>query len=286
MKVGFIGLGIMGSRMATNLVKKNFDVYVYNRTRKKAETLIKKGAHWGESPSHLAGKVDLLITMLSTPQAVHKLAVGENGFLTNLRSGTIWMDCSTVNPSFSQVMAQLAEQQSIHFLDAPVAGTKSPAEKGELIFLVGGKKQVVESCQPLFQAMGKAVKHMGENGKGTSMKMVFNLLLGQAMLAFSEALTLGESLGISQEVLLDSLLGGPVTAPFLAGKREKIENKADKADFPLQWMQKDLQLASDTAYEAGIALPTGNVVKEIFAMAKQKGYAKKDFSAIYHFLKE
>ena len=285
-RIGFIGLGIMGSRMAANIAKEGYSMVVYNRTPEKGQAVIQhESVEWRDTPVEVARESDILFTMLSSPEVVREIALGEEGFLDHLKPSAIWVDSSTVNPSFSLEMARESKARKVAFLDAPVAGSKDPAEKGELIFLAGGDKQVVDQCVPFFQAMGKKYIHVGENGKGTSMKMVFNLLLGQAMYAFSEGMSLGRSLGIDQTLLLDVLLQSPVVAPFISGKREKIEEGDYEAEFPLQWMQKDLQLASQTAYEEGVALPGVNVIKEIYNMARRQGYAGKDFSAIFEFLK-
>jgi 3-hydroxyisobutyrate dehydrogenase-like beta-hydroxyacid dehydrogenase len=284
MKIGFVGLGIMGSRMATNLLKHGYPLVVHNRTKAKAESLIANDAGWADTPRQLASQVNILFTMLSTPEAVEQVAWGQGGFLEHLKAGSLWVDCSTVNPSFARQMAVECQKRGIHFLDAPVAGSKEPAENGQLLFMVGGDAADVQICQPYFSVMGRQVIHVGEHGAGTAMKMLFALLLGQSMLAFSEAMLLGESLGISRETLFQTLLGAAVTAPFLTGKRSKIETGNFDSEFPLQWMRKDLQLASMTAYEQGLALPSVNLAKEIFALASRAGFAKKDFSAIYSFL--
>ena len=133
-------------------------------------------------------------------------------------------------------MAIISKKYKINFIDAPVAGSKAPAEKGELLFLVGGDNRIVEQCAPYFNAMGKNCIHLGENGKGTAMKMVFNLLLGQAMYAFSEGMALGESMGIDKEMLFNVLLKSPVVAPFITLKKEKMDKVAYDPDFSLQWM--------------------------------------------------
>ncbi len=281
MKIGFIGLGIMGSRMAANLLKKGHDLVVYNRTRQKADSLIAQGAVWAQTPAEVGEKVSALITMLSKPDAVAETALlGKYGFLHRLAPNSLWIDCSTVNPSFSRLMANEAKQRKIRFLDAPVAGSKGPAEQGQLLFFVGGEKDDVEQARPLLAAMGKAVFHIGGHGMGTAMKMVNNVILAQAMAAFCEAVVLGQSLGISNEQLLDTLLSSPVAAPFLALKRTKIEESRFDPEFPLQWMHKDLQLASDTAYETGAALPLANLTKEIYALAVKNGLGEQDFSAV------
>jgi 3-hydroxyisobutyrate dehydrogenase/glyoxylate/succinic semialdehyde reductase len=285
MTIGFIGLGIMGSRMALNLVEDGHQLIVYNRTRDKAKEILQnENAGWGETPADVAKQADVLFTMLSSPPVVHELAAGEEGFLNYLRPGSTWVDSSTVNPSFSRDMAMISKEHEIHFVDAPVAGSKWPAEKGELLFLVGGDKSTVEQCEPFFNSMGKNYVHVGENGKGTSLKMVFNLLLGQAMYAFSEGMALGESLGIDRELLFNVLLKSPVVAPFINGKKDKMDSGEYDAEFPLQWMQKDLQLASQTAYEQEVPLPGVNTIKEIYALAKDHGLGEKDFSAIFDFL--
>ncbi len=284
MKIGFIGLGLMGIRMANNLLDKNYELVVFNRTTEKAEPLLKKGAVQAESPAEVGQNADMVITMLADPEAVSKLAFGESGFLYQMEQKSVWIDCSTVNPKTSLENAEKANGMNIRFIDAPVAGTILPAEKGELTFFVGGDKKDVEEARPVFEAMGKKIIHLGPIGKGTSMKMVVNLVLGQAMMAFSEAMVLGESLGFSKDILFESLIGGPVTAPFIAGKREKISKNKFETEFPLQLMYKDFQLASQTAYENNVALPSANVTKEIYALAKKFGFGDKDFSAIYQYL--
>jgi len=286
MKVGFIGLGIMGSRMAGNLLKKGHELVLFNRTREKAEELIALGASFFETPAKVAGKVPVVITMLPEPSAVSEVALGKNGFLDHLAKGSLWIDSSTVNPSFSRSMADECTKRGVRFMDAPVAGSKIPAEQAQLIFFVGGNKEDVEYASPLLKAMGREVFHIGGSGMGTAMKMVNNLLLGGAMAAFSEAMVLGEALGIPSETLFDALFKSPVTAPFLALKRPLIESGTFETQFPLKWMHKDLQLASVTAYECGVALPDMHAVKESFALAVRSGLGDKDFSALYQYLKK
>jgi 3-hydroxyisobutyrate dehydrogenase-like beta-hydroxyacid dehydrogenase len=286
MKVGFIGLGIMGSRMAGNLLKKGHELVLFNRTREKAGPLLAQGASFLETPAKVAEDVPVIITMLPEPAAVSEVAFGKDGFLDHLTKGSLWIDSSTVNPSFSRSMADECKKRGARFLDAPVAGSKIPAEEAQLLFFVGGDKGDVEYAAPLLEAMGKAVLHIGSNGKGTAMKMVNNLLLAGAMAAFSEAMVLGEALGIPREAIFDTLLKSPVTAPFLALKRPLIESGTFETQFPLKWMHKDLQLASVTAYECGVAMPDAHAVKELFALAVRGGLGEKDFSALYQFLKK
>ncbi|HXP34601.1 MAG TPA: NAD(P)-dependent oxidoreductase, partial [Chthoniobacterales bacterium] len=166
----------------------------------------------------------------------------------------------------------------------PVTGSAPVAADAKLVFWVGAEDADLETVRPLLLCMGNKIVHTGGHGTGTSMKMVINLLLGTGMAAFAEAMALGEGLGLSSKILFDSLLGTPVVAPFLAAKRDKINNRNYEAEFPLRWMQKDMHLAALSAYEAGVAMPLTNVAKEMYRLAMRNGHAAEDFSAIYEFL--
>src|SRR6266481_386090 len=283
MKIGFIGLGIMGSRMAANLQKHGYALVVFNRTRAKAEALLGPCGTFTDSPAKLAEQVDVLFTMLAHPDAVEQAALGRNGFLNHLKPNALWVDCRSVNPSFSKKMAAAAAARQIRFVDAPVTGSAPVATEGNLVFWVGAEDADLETIRSLLLCMGNRIVHVGGHGMGTSMIMVINLLIGNAMAAFAEGMALGEGLGISREVLFDSLLGMPAVAPFLAAKREKIEGGNYEPEFPLRWMQKDLHLASVSAYESGVAMPVTNVTKEVYRLAMREGHATEDFSAIYKF---
>src|SRR5213082_3585878 len=284
MKIGFIGLGIMGSRMAANLQKHGYPLVVFNRTRAKAEPLLGPCGTFSDSPAKLAEQVDGLFTMLAHPDAVEEAALGVNGFLNHLQPNALWVDCSSVNPSFSKKMAAEAARRDIHFVDAPVTGSAPAAAEAKLIFWVGADPDDLERIRSLLLCMGNKIVHTDGHGTGTSIKMVVNLLLGNAMVAFAEGMALGEGLGISRKVLFDSLLGLPAVAPFLATKRNNIESGNYDPEFPLRWMQKDLHLASVSGYETDVALPVTSVTKEVYRLAIREGHAIEDFSAIYDYL--
>jgi 3-hydroxyisobutyrate dehydrogenase/glyoxylate/succinic semialdehyde reductase len=284
MKIGFIGLGIMGSRMAANLQKHGYSLVVFNRTRAKAEPLLGPCGTFSDSPAKLAQQVDVLFTMLADPGAVEEAALGATGFLKHLRSNAVWVDCSSVNPSFSKKMAAEAAHCEVHFVDAPVTGSAPVAADAKLVFWVGAEGADLETIRSLLLCMGNRIVHVGGPGMGTAMKMVINLLMGDAMAAFAEGMALGEALGISRNVLFDSLLGMPAVAPFLALKREKIESGNYEAEFSLRWMQKDLHLAAVSAFESGVAVPVTNAAKELYRLAMMEGHAIEDFSAIYKYL--
>ncbi|MCW3096778.1 MAG: hypothetical protein JWL77_2396 [Chthonomonadaceae bacterium] len=284
MKVGFIGLGTMGSRMAANLQKNGHELVVFNRTPAQAAPLVSSGATLADTPASVGEQADVLFTMLAHPAAVRDMALGKKGFLDRMRRGTLWVDSSTVNPSFSREMAEEAEARSVRFLDAPVSGSKEPAAQGKLTFFVGGEEADLESCRSLLQAMGSKILHVGGHGMGTSLKMVNNLLLAVSMAGFSEGIVLGESLGIPKERLFEYLLGTPVVSPIMTAKAEKIARGDYEAEFSLQWVQKDLHLAAVTAQEVAVALPLTNAAKETYQLAVRAGYGPEDITAIYAFL--
>jgi glyoxylate/succinic semialdehyde reductase len=284
MAVGFIGLGIMGSGMAGNLLGAGHPLVVHNRTRSKADALVANGALWADTPAEVGRQSSILFTMLARPEAVLETALGPDGFLGALPAGALWVDCSTVNPSFSRRMAAEARELGVCLVDAPVTGSKPAAQSGELVFMVGGDPADVEACRPYLDLMGKRTVHVGAQGMGASLKIVFNLLVGQALASFSEAILLGRSLGLSRSAMHEFLIGALPVAPLIAFKRPKIESGNYEADFPLELMWKDLHLATLTAYEQGVPLPVANATKEIYAAAVRSGLADQDVAAIYRFV--
>jgi 3-hydroxyisobutyrate dehydrogenase/glyoxylate/succinic semialdehyde reductase len=286
LKVGFIGLGIMGSRMAEHLRAHGYDLVVFNRERGKAEALVRDGAKWANAAAAAAADADVVFTMLAHPEAVAATALGANGFLSTMRPGSIWVNCGTVNPSFAQQMVLEARARRIRYLDAPVTGSKDVAARGELTFLVGGDVADLDVCRPLLEVMGRRIVYIGRHGLGSAMKMVNNLLIAVAMAALSEGASLGEALGVPRQTILDTLATGPLTAPIVAAKRGKIERADYDADFSVRWLQKDLHLASVSAYESGVAMPVVNVTKELYRLAMREGHADQDFSAVYEFLNQ
>ncbi|GAB5550968.1 MAG: NAD(P)-dependent oxidoreductase [Saprospiraceae bacterium] len=281
MKIAFIGLGIMGSRMATNLLKNGVDVTVANRSTEPVEALVKAGAKGATSYVEAVKDADLVFSMLSTPEVVESVFLGTGGALQAMKSGTIWADCSTVNPSFSKKMGALAESSGIRYLDTPVAGTMPHAKNAELVFFVGGAVEDLVIIQPFLAFMGNKVIHVGTLSKGAAFKMLVNSLLAQSMLVFAETLHLGEKMGLDKNFLLNTLPNLKVSAPFTKAKAEMIRQDDYSVQFPLEWMQKDLHLVTTTAYEHGQSLYMANIAKEVYNSAKQKGLSRSDFAAIY-----
>lgn len=286
MKVTFIGLGIMGSRMAANLLKNDVDLTVYNRSSDPMDTLIALGAKGADSLQASVVEADVVFSMLSTPEVVKACFFGPSGALTKMKSNAIWVDSTTVNPSFSLEAAAEAKAKGVRFMDAPVAGTKPQAAGASLAFFVGGAAADLLEVKEYLDYMGAKVMHAGETSKGASFKMLVNIMLAQSMLIFSEATLLGEKLGFTQDFLLNTLPNLVVSAPFTKFKAEMVRENNYEVQFPLEWMHKDLHLATVTAYELSQPLYLANVSKELFAEARRKGMGRLDFAAIHRFLAE
>lgn len=284
MKIAFLGLGIMGSRMAAKLLRAGHNVTVYNRDAAKATPLVQQGAIRSDTPAAAVAGAEVVLTMLADPAAVEAVAFGPDGFAERLTSSQLWLDSSTVDPAFAKTLHTRARSGGFRFADAPVAGTKGPAEAGELLFLVGAAEADVSEAAPLLAAMGKKALYFGAVGQGTAMKMLINGLLAQSMLAFAEAVHVGVGLGLPREAVFDVLLATPVTAPFLSAIRGKTEGDDYDVNFPLKHMHKDLHLASGAAYAAGQPAPSLNATKEAFAGARARGLGEEDFTAVYRYL--
>ena len=283
MTIGFIGLGIMGSAMARNLLSGEAPLIVHNRTRSKADSLITEGARWVSSPRDVAVS-EIVFTMLAHPEAVQSVALGADGFLDHMQPGTLWVDCSTVQPSFSREMAEAAVQRNVRFIDAPVTGSKPQAEDAQLSFFAGGNSDDLEFCRPYLDMMGRNVVHVGKHGMGTSMKVVINALLATAVASFSESVALGQALGLSEEMLFNVVIGSPISAPGLAMKRDMMTTGDYDTQFPLQWMVKDLEMVTEAANDTNVNMPLSAATKDLYHSALQAGLGELDFAAIYSFL--
>lgn len=274
----------MGSRMAVNLAKSQHQIIVWNRSEVDQMFWEKRKVDLASTIHEAVSDADVVISMLSTPEAVRQVGLGNGGILDSLGSGKIWIDCSTVDPNTSREMAEESLKSNIDFIDAPVAGSAPQAEAAELVFFQGGDLAVIESIRPILDHMGRKQMHLGVNGMGSSFKMLVNAMLGQSMAIFSETVAFGKSMGLERDFLLETLPKLVVSAPFIQFKVPQIKSEEYAAQFPLEWMHKDLELATRAAYEVGQPLYLANVTKEIFSAAKQAGLGRKDFSAVHSYI--
>ena len=284
--VGFIGLGLMGKPMAQNVLRAGFPLVVWNRTRVKAEDLVRAGAKLAASPRETAAQCDVLITIVSDPPALEEVLWGAHGALDGLRAGSLLIDSSTVSPEMARRLAGGCANRHVDFLDAPVTGGTWGAEKGELVFMIGGKIEVLERAKPVLEAMGKRFFLLGPNGAGQTVKLGMNLLLALEVNAFAEALALVTATGVPAERLVEVMQSSMGRSPLLDVKSPLMLKREFPASFPLRLMHKDIRLALELAKEYGVALPAGAAAYATYSAVKDSSTDDPDFSAVARFWKK
>ncbi len=279
-KIGFMGLGIMGAPMAMNLHRAGFPLAVYNRSPEKAKPLAELGVEVASSPGSLAQATDVLILMVTGPEAIQDLLWGAEGAFRELQTGKALINMSSVPPRFTRELGAMLSARGVTFIDAPVSGSKKPAEDGTLIILAGGPEAAVKQVTPLLSAMGKRVVYCGEAGQGSMMKMTINLLLGLMMAALGETVNFGQAGGLSLETILEVVHSGPLSCGLYQLKTEMLKAGEFPPQFPLKHMTKDAKFIIDTAYETGAAAPLGHLLLHLFRLGVSKGLGEQDFAAI------
>lgn len=284
-KIGFIGLGLMGKPMAANLLRAGFPLTVWNRTKAKADDLVRAGAKLASSPREASQDSDVLITIVSDPPALEEVLYGADGAMNGLRSGSLLIDSSTVSPDVAKRVAAACEKKKIDFLDAPVTGGTWGAEKGELVFMIGGTAETLERAKPVLEAMGKKFFLLGPNGAGQTVKLGMNLLLALEVNAFAEALALVTTSGVAAEKLVEVMQSSMGRAPLLDVKAPLMLKGEFPASFPLRLMHKDVRLALELARERGVTLPAGAAAYGTYSKVKDSSKDDPDFSAVMRFWK-
>jgi 3-hydroxyisobutyrate dehydrogenase-like beta-hydroxyacid dehydrogenase len=276
-KLAFLGLGQMGTPMATRLLNAGHDLTVWNRTSAKTTPLVDLGASAAATPAEAVAGADAAITMVATPEALEEVMFGASGIVRGISPGQHLIDMSTVGPdTIRSVAARLPDH--VTFTDAPVRGSVPEATEGTLQIYVGGTDAAFEAVEPLLRALGTP-RHVGPLGAGAATKLVINLTLGVVMTAAGEALALGEALGLGRPTLLDSLEGSPIGG-IVRGKRANIESGSYPPSFQLRHALKDIRLVTDTAARSGEELALAAATRGWFERAAEAGYADRDFSAV------
>lgn len=286
LRVGFIGLGTMGTPMAINVLKGGFPLVVWNRTPLKVTPLTQLGARQAKSPAHLASEVDIIVTMVSAPKDVEEIVTGKLGVLEGIRPKSVLIDMSTVSPMTSRELAGAVTTKQAEFLDAPVVGSRGPALEGKLVILVGGLPTTLERCRELLSTMGKTIIHAGGVGMGSALKLATNLMLAHLAAGFSEALLLVERAGIDPKRYLEVLEASTFRSPWYATKGLTMLKRDFIAHFALRLMRKDLGLMRELAQEIGTVLPVTQAIEQIFQEAETSGKGDLDYSAILGHLEE
>jgi 3-hydroxyisobutyrate dehydrogenase-like beta-hydroxyacid dehydrogenase len=280
LKIGFIGMGIMGQPMAANILKSDYELMAFNRTKEKAHPLADAGGLVASTPAELTNWADIIILMLTGPEAIDAVLYAEQGILSAQPSGKVIINMSTVSPSYTRNLKKCLEPSNITFIDAPVSGSKKPAIEGSLIILAGGQEDQINDLKPLFLAMGKKVIYCGEAGKGSAMKMTINLLLALMIEGLCESLNLAQLLNLDTDLVLDSILAGHLGCGLFNLKSEMLKHNDFPVQFPLKHMAKDLRFVLQTADEAGAAVPAGHAVFQLYRQGVGLGNGDLDFAAV------
>jgi 3-hydroxyisobutyrate dehydrogenase-like beta-hydroxyacid dehydrogenase len=282
--IGFVGLGAMGSRIAARLLHAGHHIYGTNRTAAKAQPLIERGLIWLDTPREVAAAAEVVFSMVTDDAALDAITAGPDGLLAGLRAGAVYIDMSTVSPHASRRLATGVRARDAQMLDAPVSGSIPQAETGTLAIMVGGNEQAFAAVEPLLRELGQTVTHIGPNGQGLVLKLSINISLAVQTLAFSEGLLLAERAGVDPELAAEVMGSSSIGSPMLKARIPLLLHLPEHAWFDVELMQKDIQLARETADELAIPLPSAAAADEMLARARELGYAHRDLAALHEVL--
>jgi 3-hydroxyisobutyrate dehydrogenase len=278
--VAILGLGTMGSGMAANLLKANFSVTVYNRTAAKAKRLTDAGARFASTPAEAVKDASVIISMLADDAASREVWIGKDGALAAAKKGAILIESSTVSPNWIGELVKLAEQHGADLLDAPVTGSRTQAEAGQLSFLVGGEEVTLREATPVLKAMSKEITHLGPAGSGAKMKLINNFLCGVQVASLAEALTWIERSGLDRDKALSILRAGAPGSPLLTAISARMASQTYTVNFLLKLMTKDLLYAEDEASQCNVELKTAEAARNLFEAAIDQGLGDKDMASV------
>jgi 3-hydroxyisobutyrate dehydrogenase len=279
-RIAFLGLGIMGSGMARNLLTKSFPLTVFNRNAEKSKPFVNEGAHVAGSPREAAERAEIIVSMVADDIAARSLWLGENGALAGAKPGTICIESSTVTVNWVRELAAAAAQKKCEFLDAPVTGSKNQAAGGELNFLVGGDSATLEKARPVLAAMGKTITHLGPTGSGAMIKLINNFVCGVQVAALAEALTMIERSGLDRAKALEILTHGAPGSPLVRTVAGRMTAPDFTPNFLLRLMAKDIGYAIQEGRKLSVELVTAKAALEDFQKAIAAGLGDKDIAAI------
>ena len=282
--IGFIGLGIMGTPMALNLVKAGLKLTVYNRTRDKAEPLERAGARVAASAAEAARDADVIITIVSDTAAMEEIVLGNGGLLNTIQPNAVLIDSSTISPAVSCKLASQLATKGASMLDAPVTGSKHGAEKGELTFMIGGERGTLERVMPILKVLGKKHVYCGAHGLGLAAKLAMNAILSTMVEIFAEGFVMATKAGVPPATLLEIMQSSFARSGIIDFKAPFVFKGDFTPYFPLKLMHKDLELAMEFAYAQNLTMPATATVKEVYGAARAQGLGDQDYAAVITFL--
>jgi 3-hydroxyisobutyrate dehydrogenase len=283
-RIGFVGLGVMGGRVAKRLMDAGHELTGYNRTRSKADWLVGDGLRLADTPRQVAEAADVTFSMVTGTAALRAITEGPDGIVAGLGPGKVYVDMSTASPEASRALAEIVAERGARMLDAPVSGSVSTLEEGKLSLMVGGDEAVVERVRPILRDIGPKVTHVGANGQAVLMKIATNLSLAVQMLAFSEGILLAEKGGIKRETAVEVLLNSVIASPMVEYRGPFVLEMPEEAWFDVNMMQKDLLLALEAGRNLDVSLPTTAVTNELLTAARAMGFAEQDFAVLFDVL--
>lgn len=270
-KIGFIGLGIMGSGMARNLLQAGFDLTVWNRTAVRMEPLVVEGAGAADSPADLAAQCDVLVVCVSDTPDVEEVLFGPQGTVEGIRDGALVIDCSTISPIRTQAFARKLAEKGAHMLDAPVSGGSEGAARGTLAIMVGGEAEQFQRAMPVLEAMGQAITHVGGHGAGQVVKLVNQILVVNSMLALGEAFLFAQAGGLDLAKTLEAVEGGAAGSWTLSNRGPQLIERDWRPGFAIDLQQKDLRLILEAADELGVPVLGSSTAFHLYRVLQTRG---------------
>jgi 3-hydroxyisobutyrate dehydrogenase-like beta-hydroxyacid dehydrogenase len=286
--LGFVGLGLMGSRIVQRLLVAGHQVSGYNRTRAKAESLIQAGMQWKDTPREVAEAAEITLSMVTDTEALSSISDGPDGILAGLSvaPGKIYVDMSTVSPRLSRDLAERVSAAGADMLDAPVSGSVSAVEAGTLIIYVGGKAEVLERVRPVFESLSQKIIHVGENGQAIATKIAINLSLPIQLIGLFEGILIAERSGVPRAAALDALLNSVAASTAMKYRAPFILKMPEEVWFSAAMMQKDLEIALEVGEELGVALSTVELANEMLTKAVEMGWGDEDFAVLFRVVEQ
>lgn len=284
--LGFVGLGLMGSRIVTRLLAAGHQVAGYNRTRAKAESLIQAGMQWKDTPREVAQAADITFSMVMDTAALSSIANGPDGIVAGLSPGKVFVDMSTVSPRLSRDLAGRAAAAGAQMLEAPVSGSVPAVESGTLIIYVGGSMDALEKARPILEQLSQKIIHVGENGQAVATKIAINLNLPVQLITLFEGLLLAERSGVPRAAALDALLNSVAASTAMKYRAPFILNMPQEVWFSAEMMLKDIRLALELGEEVGVSLRTAELANEMLTKAVELGWGDEDFAVLFRVVEQ
>lgn len=278
-RVGFVGLGIMGKAMASNILKAGFPLTVYNRTQSKADEVGAEGANVAASPESVARESDVIITMVSDSPDVEEVVLGPGGVVHGVQQGSVVIDMSTISPQVTQDIAKALDEKGAKMLDGPVSGGSWGAIQGTLSIMVGGEKETFDRCMPIFEAMGKNIIYTGSNGMGQVTKLVNQIIVGGTLAAVCEGLVFGAKAGIDLNPVFEAVGGGAANSWQLQNLGSRLLKRDFDPGFMVKLMHKDLRLISEAGREMQLPLPITSLIHQFYHVLQNDGHGNEGTQA-------